>query len=170
MPCIRKLQGQVLTWGRLSDFINNAKRLDFNSTFFFVFSQRDIQLFAIELNTGSPNNSEYGQLFLHGENIDGEPLKGIGGDYAPITKDIKQSEGLPIDRITLYQDGDFYRTWDFIQTEDSFILRADTIKEGDDLQDRWGSKLVGLTDESISILSQEIAPEVIRYILSELLS
>lgn len=159
----------MLTWGRLSDLINNGKRLDFNSTFFFVFSQRDIQLFAIELNTGSPNNSEYGQLFLHGVDIEGTSLKSIGGDYAPITKDIKLSEGLPIDRVTLYQDGDFYRTWDFIQTQDSFILRADTIKDGDDLQERWGSNLVGLTDESITILSQEIAPEVIRYILSELL-
>ena len=144
--------------------------MDFNSTFFFVFSQSHIQLFAIELNTGSPNNSEYGQLFLHGQDAEGTPLREIGGDYAPITKDIKLSEGLPIDRITLYQDGDFYRSWTFIQSEDSFTLRADTIKEGEDLQKRWGSHLVGLTDESIKRLSEEIAPEVVQYILRELLS
>ena len=160
----------MVTWGKLSDLINNVKRLDFNSTFFFIFSQSHIQLFAIELNTGSPNNSEYGQLFLHGIDAEAKPLKEIGGDYAPITKDIKLSEGLPIDRVTLYQDGVFYRSWRFIQSEDSFTLRADTIKEGEDLQDRWGSNLVGLTDESIKSLIEEIIPEVTQYLLREILS
>lgn len=165
----------MATWGRLSDLINNGKRLDFNSAFFFVFSQEHIRLFAIELNTGDPNISEYGQLFLHGEDATGKPLKSIGGDYASITKDIKSAEGLPIDRITLYQDGDFYKSWRFSQSEDGFTLSADTIKVDDftgevsDLTDRWGSNLVGLTNESIEKLSEELIPEVIRYILSTLL-
>ncbi len=165
----------MLKWGRLTDLVNNSKRLDFNSAFFFVFSQDHIQLFAIELNTGSPNNDEYGQLFLHGVDAEGTPLTSIGGDYAPITKDIKLSEGLPIDRVTLYQDGDFYRSWNFQVNETGFTLSADTIKKDpstgqvDDLQDRWGSNLVGLTNESIKRLSEELVPEVIRYILSTLL-
>lgn len=159
----------MLTWGRLSDFLNNGERLDFNSTFFFVFSQDYIQLFAIELNTGSPNIDDYGQLFLHGIDATGRALTEIGGEYAPLTKDIKLAEGLPIDRVTLYQDGDFYRSWRFIQSEDSFTLRADTIKEGEDLQERWGRNLVGLTDESISRLVHEIIPEVVSYILRSLL-
>lgn len=159
----------MLTWGRLSDLINNAKGLDVNQALFFVFSQDHIQLFAIELNTGSPNNNDFGQLFLHGVDAEGVNLMQIGGDYAPITKDIKRFEGLPFDRITLYQDGDFYRSWEFIPKDDEFILRADTVKEGEDLQDRWGSNLVGLTNESISLLNQEVLPELINYILRKLL-
>ncbi len=159
-----------LTWGRLSDLLNNAKRLDFDSAFFFVFSQSHIQLFAIELNTGSPNNAEYGQLFLDGEDSEGVSLQEIGGGYAPRTKEIKTFLGLPVDRVTLYQEGDFYKTWTFHQDAKSFTLRADTIKEGEDLQDRWGTNLVGLTDESIKILNQEAISEVIRYILRTLLS
>ena len=139
----------MITWGRLSDLIENGKGLDFNPTLFFVFSLDHIQLFAIELNTGSPNNDEYGQLFLHGQDAKGVRLDKIGGEYADLTKDRKLFEGLPIDRVTLYQDGDLYRSWDFIQKDDSFVLRADTIKDGEDLRDRWGSDIIGLSNESI---------------------
>lgn len=166
----------MITWGRLTDLIENGKGLDFASTLFFVFSQDDIQLFAIELNTGSQNNSQYGQLFLHGIDANGIPLKSIGGDYADFTKDIKQHLGLPFDRVTLYQEGDFYRSWEFIQKKDEFVLRADTLKENqqfgglDDLRDRWGSDIIGLTNESINALAEEVLPRLIQYILSKLLS
>lgn len=159
----------MLTWGRLTDLVDNAKGLDITSTLFFVFSQEDVQLFAIELNTGGPNISEHGQLFLHGIDAEGVALDSIGGDYAPVTKDIKSFEGLPIDRITLYQEGDFYKSWEFIQQNDGFTLRADTIKDGEDLQERWGSDIIGLTNESIKKLSAEILPEVIDYIICTLL-
>ena len=160
----------MITWGRLTDLIENGKGLSFNSTLFFVFSQKDIQLFAIELNTGSPNNNEYGQLFIEGVDSKGVELSRIGGDYAPVTKDIKRFEGLPFDRVTLYQDGDFYRSWEFIQKNDSFILRADTLKDGEDLQERWGSDIIGLTNESITRLANEVLPEIINYIIRKLLS
>lgn len=160
----------MTTWGRLTDLIDNGKGLTYADTLFFVFSQDHIQLFAIELNTGSPNNTEYGQLFLHGIDAQGVPLSRIGGEYAPITKDIKVAEGLPIDRVTLYQEGDFYRSWDFVQQKDGFILRANTIKEGEDLRERWGDEIIGLTNESIARLNIEIIPEIIEYVLRELLS
>ena len=159
-----------LTWGRLTDLVRNGKGLDYASTLFFVFSQEDTQLFAIELNTGAPNISEYGQLFLHGIDAEGTDLSKIGGEYSPVTKDIKTFEGLPIDRITLYQEGDFYKSWEFIQKPDEFILKADTIKDGQDLQDRWGSDIIGLTDESIKALSTQVLPEIIDYIIRKLLS
>jgi len=160
----------MISWGKLSDLVNSGKGLDINSTLFFVFSMEDVQLFAIELNTGSPNISEYGQLFLHGIDAEGVALDQIGGDYSPVTKDIKSFEGLPIDRITLYQEGDFYGSWEFIQKEDSFVLRADSIKDGEDLRDRWGPDIIGLTNESIQRLSTEIIPEVIDHIKRSLLS
>lgn len=160
----------MITWGRLTDLIENGKGLSYQEALFFVFSQEHIQLFAIELNTGSPNNNEYGQLFLEGVDSKGVPLTRIGGEYAPITKDLKRFEGLPFDRVTLYQDGDFYRSWQFIQKQDSFVLRADTLKDGEDLQERWGSDIIGLTNESITELAKEVLPEIIDYVLSKLLS
>ncbi len=158
-----------MSWGRLTDLINNGKELDYNSALFFVFSQADIQLYAIELNTGSPNNSEYGQLFLHGVDASGVSLESIGGEYADFTKDVKQHLGLPIDHITLYQDGVFFRSWKFKQTKTGFYLEADTIKEGEDLRDRWGENIIGLNDDSIRLLNIEVLPRLIEYVLSTLL-
>lgn len=160
----------MITWGRLTDLTKKAKGLDYSSALFFVFSQEDIQLFAIELNTGDPNINNYGQLFLEGVDSEGTRLSQIGGEYSPVTQQIKSSQGLPFDRITLYQEGDFYRSWDFIQKADSFTLKANTIKEGQDLQDRWGADIIGLTNESIQKLADEVIPEIIRYIISTLLS
>ena len=160
----------AITWGKLTDLIENGKALTINGALFFVFSQQENQLFALELNTGAPNNDEFGQLFLHGVDAKGVRLDQIGGEYAPFTKDIKVFEGLPIDRITLYQEGEFYRSFDFIQKQDSFIIRANTIKEGEDLRDRWGANILGLNNESLNILANEVLPQIIQYILRELLS
>ena len=160
----------MIAWGRITDLINNVKALTYESTLFFVFSQDGIQLFAIELNTGGPNNGEYGQLFLNGTDSEGVSLHDIGGDYAPITQELKRFEGLPFDHITLYQEGDFYKSWEFMQKDDSFVLKADTIKDGDDLRDRWGEDIIGLTNESIQALNIEVLPEIIKFILREILS
>ena len=126
-------------------------------------------MFAIELNTGSPNVTEYGQLFLHGIDADSVKLSEIGGDYAPQTVEIKEFEGLPVDRVTLYQDGNLYRSWEFVQKKDSFVLKADTIKDGTDLRERWGHDFIGLTNESIQRLSNQVLQDIINYILREIL-
>lgn len=159
----------MLEWGRLGDLIDNIKGLDYSSTLFFVFSQDHIQLLAMELNTGSPNNTEYGQLFLHGVDAKGESLSKLGGNYSPFTQMVKQLDGLPFNRVTLYQEGDFYKSWDIQVKKDKFVLSANTIKDGEDLQVRWGEDLVGLTDESIERLNLEVVDEIIEYVLSEIL-
>lgn len=166
----------MISWGALSDFLEKGKRLDFNSTFFLVFGNEYLQLFAIELNTGGPNIKDLGQLFLHGIDSTGKSLIAIGGEYAPFTKDIKVHEGLPIDRVTLYQSGEFYQTFKFKQLKTGFKLSANTIKidpnngEVTDLIDRWGDNIIGLTNESLSKLGIEAIPYIIEAILKQLLS
>ena len=165
----------MITFGRLSDLVNNRKALDFNKALFFVFEHEHIQLFTMELNTGDPQITTHGQLFLEGIDSKGVALEKIGGTYSPFTIEAKKADRLPFDRVTLYQEGDFYGSWEFTQKNDSFILSADTMKkdletgEVSDLQARWGADLIGLTDESISKLAEEIAPLVVEYILRTLL-
>lgn len=163
----------MLEWGRLGDLVKNGRRLAVGGSLFLILSQDHIQLLAIELNTGSPN-LDYGQLFKNGIDAKGIKLDIIGGGYADRTIEIKDLKGLPINRVTLYDEGDFYKSWHFKHTSDGFILEADTIKYGEDgekqdLQDRWGDNLIGLTNESINTLNQEILPELIELLLSELL-
>ena len=143
--------------------MNNVKGLSVDKALFFVFSDGFVQAFTLELNT-------QGQLFEKGIDAIGKPLKDIGGEYADLTKDLKLLEGLPIDRVTLFQEGDFYKSFNLIPGSDGLIIEADTIKEGDeDLQNRWGTNLLGLTDESREKLIQEIAPLVVQYIINEIL-
>lgn len=153
----------MLTWGSLTTMIDNAKRgLDFNEALFFAFSQKGVQEFVIELNTD-------GQLWV-GIDSTGKELSSIGGDYSPITIQDKKFKSLPFDRVTLFDEGDFYRSFKVKPDRQGITIEADTVSKYDeDLRNRWGKDIIGLTDESISELSQEIAPEIIRYILNTLL-
>lgn len=151
----------MASFGRLSDLVENGKGLKFNEALFFVFSKNDIKEFVIELNTD-------GQLWL-GVDGKGRQLSSIGGNYADRTVELKKIDGLPFDKVTLFQTGEFYDSFKVKTLKKGIVIEADTIKDGDDLQDSWGNEIIGLNDESITSLTEEIAPIVVNYILRELL-
>lgn len=109
--------------------------------FKIVFDVPNAKQMIIEMNTQE-------QLFQKGVDSKGVPLMDIGGDYAFITKDLKDRAGQPIDRITLKDTGDFYRSWTVRILADTIFIEADTIKDGGDLRSRWGNDILGLTEES----------------------
>ncbi len=152
----------MITFGRLTDIIKNGRTLNQNKVLFFVMSKDENKEFVIELNTEE-------QLFHKGIDSEGVRLEDIGGEYSEYTVFLKQSDNLPADRITLYQTGDFYDTFNVVVEKDGFIIEANTIKGGDDLQDRWGDDILGLTDDSIQELIEFIIPQVIERVLYEIL-
>lgn len=87
-----------------------------------------------------------------GINSKGESLASVGGGYSPITIDIKRAKGQPVDRVTLKDTGDFYDTFNVQVREGEIVITANTIKDDDDLIDRWGSDIIGLTDENLDKL------------------
>ena len=109
--------------------------------FKIVFDVPNVKQMIIEMNTQE-------QLFQKGVDSKGVPLMDIGGDYSFVTKDIKDFLGQPIDRVTLKDTGDFYRSWTVRILADTIFIEADTIKDGDDLRQRWGNDILGLTEES----------------------
>lgn len=160
----------MISFGALSDLVENGRALTIDKALFFVFSDDQIQDFVLELNTGGGIFARgiKGQLFS-GVDSTGNELADIGGDYSPITIQEKQFKGLPTDRITLFDEGDFYRSFRIDVSKDSVSISANTIKEGVDLQNRWGDELLGLTDESRNKLIDELIPEIIQFIIEELL-
>ena len=128
---------------------------------FQVVSSPDVKRLILDLN-------KFNQLF-EGLDADGRELDGIGGSYSFTTIRKKLSKGLPIDRVTLFDEGDFYDTFRLDVSDVGFIISADTFKEGVDLQDRWGFDLVGLTDESFEQLQDEIKQRLILWLLDFLL-
>lgn len=122
------------------------------------------------------------QLFEKGVSSTDVLLSDIGGDYSINTiwgvegeYEGKIQKGLPYDRITLFNDGNFYKSFRLVKTGDGFKITADTRftgKEGEevDLEKRWGNNILGLTDESraqlVDWIRRQIVPKVIEYLLA----
>lgn len=152
----------MISFGALSDLVENGRALTINKALFFVFSKPENQDLIIELNTE-------GQLFLKGVDSTGKDLSDIGGDYSEFTIQEKKFKSLPFDHVTLFDEGDFYDTFAVDVMKDAILIEANTIKEGQDLQDRWGTDILGLNDESLTILIDEIIPEIIEFVKNRLL-
>lgn len=107
---------------------------------------------VVELNT-------QGQLYDKGIGSDGISL----GSYRPFTIDKKIDSGQPTDRVTLKDTGDFYNS---VRANFSYngdiIITADTIKGDTDLEIEWGKNILGLTDESISIINPIFTDDIIK--------
>jgi hypothetical protein len=144
-------------FGKLKSVLLRAASLDENKLAKRVFDDRTLQAQIIDLNT-------YGQLYDKGVDANGNSL----GDYSTATIygtskfAGKIEKGARYDHITLSDSFDMYNSWRFINESDGFTLRADTIKDGTDLENSFG-KIVGLTSESRS----EIIPEVRERLIGE---
>lgn len=149
-----------VTFGRLTDVLESARMLDQNDGLKFVFLQSDTRFFIIEQNT-------YDQLF-EGLDSKGTELESIGGGYAASTIAIKQRKGLPFDRVTLFDEGDFYDSFRVQSGDKEFTITANSIKSGFDLQTRWGFELLGLTSERIEEVVEFIAPKVAEWLQMQL--
>lgn len=121
----------------LEILINNYLNLKVEDVFEEVFSDKVIEEFILDL--------ERDRLFTFGEDSKGKTL----GQYAISTKIRKERQGLPSGHITLYDTGAFYDSFSLTLTADGFVLDADAQKEGTNLFERYGTDILGLTDEDI---------------------
>ena len=146
-------------FGALYSVINRTLELDINQILGSIFNnESDLNELIIDLNT-------QGQLFDKGIDSEGALLSDIGGNYSDITIAMKRTEGLPFNRVTLYDSGAFYDSFYVKYDGNGFIIDANTIKEGIDLQDRWGTNIIGLTDESRGKLMFFLIPLIVEYAL-----
>lgn len=140
--------------GKLYKLINFFSNIDQDKILFTFYSQDDLQDYIIILNQDS-------QLFERGIDSQGKFL----GEYSPFTiNNFKIPEGLPFDRITLFQNGDFYASFKVIPLKDGFKIFADTIKEDKDLSVEFGKEVLGLTFENKKELAKEILKMMINYV------
>jgi hypothetical protein len=130
-----------------------------------VTDNKSIQFQAIRLNRQS-------QLYERGVGVDGKSLRSLyarrGGFYSPNTEYLKREKGQPINRMTLRDTGKFYATFNAKVVRGELYLTANTIKEGEDLEDRFG-KVIGLTEESKDELRKQAKPIIMQYVKSTIL-
>ena len=149
----------MISWGILNDLIDKAKTLDYREGLAVVFDLQTTKIEIVRLNTEE-------QLF-EGINSDGQLLDDVGGAYRPFTIAEKQRKGQPFDRVTLFDSGKLYDSYKVPKvTLDGFVIEADTIKEGEDLEDRYGN-LEGLTEESQEVILTFITPDYAHWLIQE---
>lgn len=129
--------------------LDNAKLLDEN------YNDPTITNFIEKSNTQD-------QLF-QGVDATGVDLKSIGGDYTPFTKAYKKRKGQPTNRVTLKDSGNFYRSIQAKSIGNGDVeITGNTIKQGVDLQSRWGVNLIGLTKIKTNELGIKIKDNIIK--------
>ena len=109
---------------------------------------------VIDLNTS--------QLF-QGKESTGEA---ITPPYRPMTISIKASKGQPTNRVTLKDEGDFYRGFFVNYSNDWFALGSDDEKALK-LERKYGTDIYGLTQESIDELCEYIKEDVEKFLEDE---
>ena len=140
----------------MADILQVAEKLartNVTQTLVKILNKPKTKKFITDLNTKV-------QLFDYGENNEGVQLSAIGGTYAPSTIRIKARKGQPSNRVTLKDTGDFYKTFDVqVKNNANFTITANTMKSGQDLEDRWGDDIVGLQDENVIKVMQYLETE-----------
>lgn len=145
----------TLVINKLSSII----RLDYHDIIQRALQDSTIQNEIIRLNT-------LDQLFDKGQNSLGVRLEYVGGIYSQITINRKSQLGQPFDHITLKDKGDFYDSFEVIANtgETYATIKANSIKEGKDILDRWGVEVIGLNPENTQWLRNEIKNWIIEEI------
>lgn len=152
-------------FGRLKEIIDNTKKLTVNKVAFFVFRDKTVQKIVIDLN-------RIDQLFYEGVKSDGSTLPLYRGVYNQVYtfegNTRTKAQGEP---YALYDTGEFYRSFKLIQQKDGFIITANDEKENGTLQEMYGNNvpILGLTEESIAKLTEEIKPYLVKTIREEIL-
>jgi hypothetical protein len=135
-------------------------RLDADDVFVFVFSRNEVLTFVEQLNKSQLRS---------GFDSEGTSLKSIS-DYSPTYRALKTRRGVSKDVVDLNFTGKFYDTIQAKYESGNLIIQGDTIKDGQDLQNRWGNKLIGISAENVETLREYIIRFVVPQFFNRYLS
>lgn len=124
----------------------------------FLFQNAEFRKLIIDLNT-------IDQLYNQGVDSRGVSL----GDYTAYTKSLKQQKGERYDHITLKDTGEFYKSFRIIFTGDALQIVANPIKDDTNLFKEFGIDIVGLTEDSMAVVTTKALQLIKPYIKQQLL-
>lgn len=100
------------------------------------------------------------QLFEQGINKDGE----IIGVYSYWTEWISKGKKQQGDPYTLKDTGDFYQSMFITVLSDAFEINADAQKGNDNLFEKYGTEIIGITEENLNLIIQELRKNYQNYV------
>ena len=133
------------------------KNLNPNALMKHLFQQTSFRKLIIDLNTEE-------QLYSQGVDSKGVQL----GEYSIYTKGLKQNKGQRTDHITLKDTGEFYKSFSIRLEGSSFRIIADGQKEDTNLFKEYGIDILGLTQDSMSVVVTAAVPIIQKYIKANL--
>lgn len=138
---------------RLGKVISNLEKFSLPKVLVQVYRKEKIDEFVIDLNREK-------QLFEKGVGVDGQ----VVGYYSLVTSLIDPKKSFNT-HYTFKDTGEFFRSFTARFTSDGAIeLNANDIKEGQPLEDKYNTKLIGLTIESKIKLVEKLRPTLIEEI------
>lgn len=147
-----------IDYSGIIDMIDAVESLSDSEAWLFAFSHRDLHDEIIRLNTEN-------QLFEEGIDSLGRDL----GIYRPFTIERKKEIGLPYDRVTLYQTGEFYASFRVYYDADTFSIDANGDKGDKNLFDVYGDDVLGLTDFNLERVKSVILQYYVKYVEERIL-
>jgi len=144
---------------KLTTYLKRVSELSFDKAFILAVNE-EVKKEIIRLNTRD-------QLFDKGQDSLGNSL----GTYRPFTITRKQERGQPFEFVTLFWDGDFYKSFRvFVDRSNlDIIIEADGAEKDDkDLRDVYGEDIIGLNPENLQIIIDMILKNIRTYLKGKL--
>lgn len=113
------------------------------------------------------------QLFTKGEDGEGNSLSELtqsGLGYSLFTIQEKQRKNQPTDRVTLFDTGDFYKSFGLVVTLRYMEVTADPNKEDTNLFSDFGEDIISFSELSKNKLVDIIKPLFIDFVNKKILS
>jgi hypothetical protein len=144
-------------------FLNRSANLDPIKIYKDVLKESDVQSFIISLNTND-------QLFDLGVDATGKLFADIRQPYSDSTIKKKRREGLPTNRVTLFDTGKFHESFRTeVKNDGTVLIKSDSnVNSGYDLEDSYGENIAGLTKESLEKLREFLLPKIIASFKAEI--
>lgn len=127
--------------------------------FIKIGNEHEINDLIIRLNTEGETTS---QLFELGIDSRGVELEDIGGNYSPVTIQIKLSKGQKVDNITLKDTGKYYDSHTVSAQSVGFVFESDPFKDDNNLFEEWGEDILGLFDPNLQAVINRMIAKYIR--------
>ena len=140
----------------MADILQVASKLartNVTKTLVKILNKKSVQKFITDLNTKV-------QLVDYVEDSRGVQLSAIGGIYATSTIRLSKTKKKNRSHINLKDTGAFHKSFDVqVKSNANFSITANTVKNGVDLEDRWGEDIVGLQDENVELVIDRLRDE-----------
>lgn len=141
---------------KIQNLINGLRKIKkINQTLQKIFKDPFVQDYIIALNQ---------EQLQAGEDNTGTPIrtfKAVSPDvYSAFTMNIKAAKGQPVDKVTLFDEGDFYKSFDVKALPTAFEVTGEEAKDDGEISDNVDMEnIYNLNTENVrKLLDQRVIP------------